>query len=99
MESLTEDVAALANVVNSLMGKLEQVQASGAAEKARQTDEIAALRAEVKALREAVDLRPRSAATDPATEIERSALTESLKAQVEEDDYETVLGLRVKKTR
>lgn len=99
VESLTEDVAALANVVNSLMGKLEQVQASGAAEKARQTDEIAALRAEVKALREAVDLRPRSAATDPATEIERSALTESLKAQVEEDDYETVLGLRVKKTR
>lgn len=99
VESITEDVSALANVVNSLIGKLEAVQAEGAAEKARKADEIAALRADVKALREAVDLRPRSATTDPATEIERSALTESLKAQVEEDDYETVLGLRVKRTR
>jgi hypothetical protein len=95
--TITEDVAMLANAVNSLIGKLDAVQSSGAAEKARQTDEIAALRAEVKTLREAVDLRPRSATTDPATEIERSALTESLKAQVEEDEYETVLGLRVKR--
>lgn len=62
-----------------------------------QKTEIDALRAEVKSLREAVDLRPRSASTDPATEIERTALTESLKAQVEEDEYETVLGLRVRK--
>lgn len=99
VEAITEDVSTLANAVNSLIGKLEQVQAESAAEKARKTDEIAALRAEVKALREAIDLRPRSATTDPATEIERSALTESLKAQVEEDDYETVLGLRVKRPR
>lgn len=99
IESVTEDVAALANVVNSLIGKLEAVQAEGAAEKARYAESEATLRAEVKALREAVDLRPRSATTDPATEIERSALTESLKAQVEEDEYETVLGLRVAKVR
>jgi len=99
IESVTEDVAALANVVNSLIGKLEAVQAEGAAEKARYAESEATLRAEVKALREAVDLRPRSATTDPATEIERSALTESLKAQVEEDEYETVLGLRVAKAR
>jgi hypothetical protein len=99
VESITEDVSALANAVNGLIGKLEAVTSQGAAEKARHADEIAALRAEVKALREAVDLRPRSATTDPATEIERSALTESLKAQVEEDDFETVLGLRVKRTR
>ena len=97
VESLTEDVAALANAVNSLIGKLEAVTAEGAAEKARHADELATMRAEVKALREAVDLRPRSASTDPATEIERTALTESLKAQVEEDEYETVLGLRVRK--
>ena len=61
--------------------------------------ELVTMRAEVKALREAVDLRPRSAATDPATEIERTALTEALKAQVEEDDYELVLGHRVPKAR
>lgn len=60
---------------------------------------IADLRTEIKALREAIDLRPRSATTDPATEVEKSALTEAIKAQVEEDDYETVLGLRVKKAR
>jgi hypothetical protein len=95
--AITEDVATLANAVNSLIGKLESVQSSGAAEKARHADEIASLRAEVKALREALDLRPRSATSDPATEIEKSALTESLKAQVEEDNYETVLGLRVKR--
>lgn len=98
VESITEDVAALANVVNTLIGKLEAVQAEGAAEKARRADEVKALRAEVKALSEALDLRPRSASTDPATEIERSALTESLKAQIEQDDYETVLGLRVRKS-
>ena len=44
-------------------------------------------------------LCPRSATTDPATEVEKSALTEAIKAQIEEDDYETVLGLRVKKAR
>ena len=99
VESITEDVAALANAVNGLIGKLEQVTAQGAAEKARHVDEIAALRAEVKALREAFDLRPRSATTDPATEVEASALTEAIKAQIEEDDYETVLGLRVKRAR
>lgn len=98
IEGITEDVAALANVVNSLIGKLEAAQAEGAAEKARRADEVTELRAEVKALREALDLRPRSASTDPATEIERSALTESLKAQIEQDDYETVLGLRVRKS-
>jgi hypothetical protein len=95
--AITEDVATLANAVNSLIGKLESVQAEGAAEKARKADEIASLRAEVKALHEAFDLRPRSATTDPATEIERSALTESLKSQVEEDNYEMVLGIRVPK--
>jgi hypothetical protein len=99
VESITEDVAALANAVNGLIGKLEQVTAQGAAEKARHVDEIAALRAEVKALRDAIDLRPRSATTDPATEVEASALTEAIKAQIEEDDYETVLGLRVKRAR
>lgn len=99
VEAITEDVAALANAVNSLIGKLEAVTAEGAAEKARRADEVAGLRAEVKALREAVDLRPRSATTDPATEVEKSALTEAIKAQIEEDDYETVLGLRVKKAR
>jgi hypothetical protein len=95
--AITEDLATLANAVNSLIGKVESVQSSSAAEKARHADEIASLRAEVKAMREALDLRPRSATTDPATEIEKSALTESLKAQVEEDNYETVLGLRVKR--
>ena len=99
VEAITEDVAALANAVNSLIGKLEAVQAEGAAEKARYAESEATLRAEVKALREAVDLRPRSATTDPATEVEKSALTEAIKAQIEEDDYETVLGLRVKKAR
>jgi len=98
IEGITEDVAALANVVNSLIGKLEAAQTEGAAEKARRAGEVAELRAEVKALSEALDLRPRSASTDPATEIERSALTESLKAQIEQDDYETVLGLRVRKS-
>lgn len=98
IEGITEDVAALANVVNSLIGKLEEAQTEGAAEKARRAGEVAELRAEVKALSEALDLRPRSASTDPATEIERSALTESLKAQIEQDDYETVLGLRVRKS-
>jgi hypothetical protein len=68
-----------------------------AAHKTATDAELAAMRAEVKALHEALDLRPRSATTDPATEIERSALTESLKAQVEEDNYETVLGIRVPK--
>jgi hypothetical protein len=95
--SITEDVAMLANAVNSLIGKLDAVQSSGAAEKARHADEIASLRAEVKALREALDLRPRSATTDPATEIEKSALAESLKAQVEEDDYTMEFGMRVRK--
>ena len=98
IEGITEDVAALANVVNSLIGKLEAAQTEGAAEKARRAGEVAELRAEVKALSEALGLRPRSASTDPATEIERSALTESLKAQIEQDDYETVLGLRVRKS-
>ena len=92
IEGITEDVAALANVVNSLIGKLEAAQTEGAAEKARRAGEVAELRAEVKALSEALDLRPRSASTDPATEIERSALTESLKAQIEQDDYETDLS-------
>ena len=99
VESITEDVAVLANTINALIGKLESTQAEGAAEKARHTDELAALRAEVKALRDMLDQRPRSAATDPATEIERTALTEALKAQVEEDDYELVLGHRVPKAR
>jgi hypothetical protein len=99
VESITEDVAALANAVNGLIGKLEAVTSQGAAEKARHADEIAALRAEVKALREAIDLRPRSATTDPATEVETSALTEAIKAQIAEDEYETVLGLRVKRAR
>lgn len=99
VESITEDVAALANAVNGLIGKLEAVTSQGAAEKARHADEIAALRADVKALREAIDLRPRSATTDPATEVETSALTEAIKAQIAEDEYETVLGLRVKRAR
>lgn len=97
--SITEDVAALANAVNSLIGKLDAVQAQGAAEKARNEQAEAELRAEVKALREAVDLRPRSATTDAATEVEKSALTEAIKAQIEEDEYETVLGLKLKKAR
>lgn len=97
VESITGDVAALAETVNALIGKLENVQAEGAAEKARHADAVAVLRAEVKALREAVDLRPRVASVDAATEVQASALTEAIKAQVEEDDYETVLGLKVKK--
>ena len=97
--SITEDVAVLANAVNSLIGKLDAIQQAGAAEKARHEQAEATLHAEIKALREAIDLRPRSATTDPATEVEKSALTEAIKAQVEEDDYETVLGLRVKKAR
>jgi len=96
--SITEDVSALAEAVNILIGKLEAVQSEDMAEKARHQQSEAALRADIKALREAFDLRPRSAAADAATEIEKSALTDAIKAQIEEDDYETVLGLRVRKT-
>ena len=82
VESITEDVAALANVVNTLIGKLEAVQAEGAAEKARRADEVKALRDEVKALREAVDLRPRSATTDAVTSLRNDQLTDAIKKQM-----------------
>jgi hypothetical protein len=86
VESITEDVAVLANAVNGLIGKLDSVMQSGAAEKAKREDEIAALRAEVKSLREAIDLRPRSATTDTATEIQNSALTAEFKQQLMKRD-------------
>ncbi len=86
IEGITEDVAALANVVNSLIGKLEAAQTEGAAEKARRAGEVAELRAEVKALSEALDLRPRSASTDPATEIRKDDLTDAIKQQLVKRD-------------
>lgn len=86
VESITEDVAALANAVNGLIGKLEAVTTSGAAEKAKREDEIAALRAEVKELREALDLRPRSATTDPLTGIRKDDLTDAIKQQLVKRD-------------
>ena len=86
IEGITEDVAALANVVNSLIGKLEAAQTEGAAEKARRAGEVAELRAEVKALSEALDLRPRSASTDPATEFRKDDLTDAVKQQLVKRD-------------
>lgn len=95
--SITEDVAVLANAVTGLIGRLDTISAQAETEKARHEQAETALRAEVKALREEMDLRPRSATTDAATAVEPSALTDAIKAQIEQDDYETVLGLRVKK--
>lgn len=48
--------------------------------------ELVTMRAEVKALREAVDLRPRSASTDPATEIRKDDLTDAIKQQLVKRD-------------
>lgn len=48
--------------------------------------ELVTMRAEVKALREAVDLRPRSASTDPATEFRTDDLTEAVKKQLVKRD-------------
>lgn len=84
--SLTEDSATAAEMT------AEAMQAVAGQNKA-----IADMRAEVKALREAVDLRPRTASTDPATQLEPSELTDTIKKSVEQDNYETVLGLRVRK--
>lgn len=92
IRDLSADSASAAELTEEAMKAIAEYKAATDAE-------LATMRAEVKSLREQVDMRPRSATTDPATEIERSALTESLKAQVEEDEYETVLGLRVPKAR
>jgi len=47
---------------------------------------VAELRAEVKALSEALDLRPRSASTDPATELRKDDLTDAIKQQLVKRD-------------
>ena len=64
----------------------EEAMKAIAEHKAATDTELATMRAEVKALREAVDLRPRSASTDPATEFRKDDLTDAVKQQLVKRD-------------
>lgn len=88
--SLTEDSAAAADMTAEAMQKIADFMKA-------QEAQNAAMQEEVRALRALVDMRPRSASTDAATELEASELTGAIKKSVEADNYETVLGLRVRK--
>ena len=88
--SLTEDSAAAADMTAEAMQKIADFMTA-------QQEQASAMQAEIRSLRELVDLRPRTASTDPATQLEPSELTDTIKKSVEQDNYETVLGLRVRK--
>jgi hypothetical protein len=88
--SLTEDSAAAADMTAEAMQKMADFMAA-------QTAQTEAMQAEVASIRALVDMRPRMASADVATELEQSALTDSIKKAVDEDQFETVLGLRVRK--
>lgn len=77
ISDLTSDSAAAIEIAEKAVKLIADYKASA-------TDEIAALRAEVKALREAVDLRPRVATEEMATLVKKEALSEEMRTALEE---------------